>query len=137
MGMEYLLESCFAVGQENIHSLATKAASPYRFGESVAYSEHVGPRIRVKVLKLGGMVFGDDQNVARIYRTDVHEGQDAIVLEYDAGLHAASNHLAKEAVLVVRGHKGILPFMSSCPRLWLLSESGDVLLPQDRGTTAT
>ena len=115
MSMKYLLEGGFAVCQENVHALAAKSASPYRFGESVAYAEHMRPRFLVQFLKVGGVVFGNDQEVARIYRTGVHKGEDEIVFEYDVGGHAASNYLAKEAVIIVRGHNGILPVVPSCP----------------------
>lgn len=115
MGMKYLLEGGFAVCQEKVHALAAKSASPYRFGESVAYAEHMRPRFLVQFLKVGCVVFGNDQEVARIYRTGVHKSEDEIVLEDDVGGHAASNYLAKEAVIFVRGHKGILPVRPGCP----------------------
>lgn len=115
VGMKYLLEGGFTVCQKKVHSLASKAASPQGFGESVAYAEHMCPRFLVQFLKRGGVVFGNDQEVARIYRTGVHKSENALVLEDNVGGHAASNYLAKAAVSTVRGHKGILPVMPSRP----------------------
>ncbi|GIU57759.1 hypothetical protein NicSoilC12_35080 [Arthrobacter sp. NicSoilC12] len=43
VGMKYLLEGGFPVCQDKVHSLAAKAASPKRFGESVPYAEHMRP----------------------------------------------------------------------------------------------
>lgn len=116
MGMKYLLEGGFPVCQEKVHSLAAKAASPKRLGESVTYAEHMRPRFLVQFLKIGGVVFGNDQQVTGIYRSGVHKSEDEFVFEDDVGGHAAANYLAEEAVILVRGHRGILPVMPYCPR---------------------
>lgn len=89
---------------------------PKRFGESVTNSEHMRPSFLVQFLKIGCVAFGNDQQVTGIYRSGVHKSEDALVLEDEVGGHAASNYLAKEAVILVRGLRGILPAMPSGPQ---------------------
>lgn len=83
VGVEYFLEGGFTVGQEQVHSLTAKATSTKGHGESVADAKHMCARFRLQFLKIGGVVFRNDKDMARIHRTDIHESEHVLVLEDD------------------------------------------------------
>ena len=78
--VEYLLESCLAVSEEHVDTFtfetgtANGCCKPLRNGEAVA-TNHLGQVSQIRIV-----LFWNYKNVARIHRTDRHEGDSDVVL---------------------------------------------------------
>jgi hypothetical protein len=79
MQVKDLLPGCFSVGQKKVEPFAQDTGSPERRCQPLGNLEDMSPRLTIHLGQAGGVDTGNDQQVARVDRLDIHEGHNKII----------------------------------------------------------
>jgi len=97
MDVKHLLHSGGAIRQEEIDAFTTQIGNSDPLGQYLSDSKYVGASLGLQVSKAGGMSIGDDQEVTRVDRLDVHEGSHQIVSIDDGRFRSALKDFTENA----------------------------------------
>lgn len=97
MSVEHLLPGNGAVGEGEVDALAAQVRSSQGDGQASRDGEHLLAVGFVEVGEAGGVGLRDSEEMARVDRVQVTEGENLIVLIGDAGFFGAGDDLTEQA----------------------------------------
>ena len=99
MHMEHLLPRGLSVGQEEVDTVSPEARPSNSSSKSLSHAEQMAAQGRLKIRKVWRVREGNDQQVARRNRPDVHEGNASVVTMHDARWSVPRHDVTEDAAL--------------------------------------